>query len=109
MQRACAAALINEGTTIIDNAGSSNDEQAAKNIVEKLGATVETIRKQVVITSSKYIFSSPSPEKNVIVSCGESGLSLRMFAPDAATVHYDITFTGLGSILHRQVDFFVDF
>lgn len=108
MQRACAAALINEGTTIIDNAGSSNDEQAAKNIVEKLGATVETIRKQVVITSSKYIFSSPSPEKNVIVSCGESGLSLRMFAPIAALFNYDITFTGEGSILTRPVDFFDD-
>ncbi|MDQ6904949.1 MAG: 3-phosphoshikimate 1-carboxyvinyltransferase [Bacteroidota bacterium] len=108
MQRACAAALINEGTTIIDNAGSSNDEEAAKNIVEKLGATVETIRKQVVITSSKYIFNSPSPEKNVMVSCGESGLSLRMFTPIAALFNYDITFTGEGSILTRPVDFFDD-
>jgi 3-phosphoshikimate 1-carboxyvinyltransferase len=108
MQRACAAALINDGTTIIDNAGNSNDEQAAKNIVEKLGATVETVRKQVVITSSKYIFTSPSPEKNVIVSCGESGLSLRMFAPLAALFNYDITFTGEGSILKRPVDFFDD-
>ena len=108
MQRACAAALINNGTTIIDNAGNSNDEQAAKNIVEKLGATVETIRKQVVITSSKHIFSSPSPEKNVIVSCGESGLSLRMFAPLAALFNYDITFTGKGSILTRPVNFFDD-
>jgi 3-phosphoshikimate 1-carboxyvinyltransferase len=108
MQRACAAALINDGTTIIDNAGNSNDEQAAKNIVEKLGATVETIRNQVVITSTKYIFSSPSPEKNVIVSCGESGLSLRMFAPLAALFNYDITFTGKGSILTRPVNFFDD-
>jgi 3-phosphoshikimate 1-carboxyvinyltransferase len=105
-QRACAAALINNGTTIIDNAGSSNDEEAAKNIVTKLGATVETIHKQVVITSSKYIFTSPSPEKNVIVSCGESGLSLRMFTPLAALFNYDVTFTGEGSILTRPVDFF---
>ena len=108
MQRACAAALINDGTTIIDNAGNSNDEQAAKNIVEALGASVETVRKQVVITSSKYIFASPSPEKNVMVSCGESGLSLRMFAPLAALFNYDITFTGEGSILKRPVDFFDD-
>ena len=56
MQRACAAALINNGTTIIDNAGNSNDEQAAKNIVEKLGASVDTVGKKVIITSSKDIF-----------------------------------------------------
>ena len=57
MQRACAAALINEGTTIIDNAGNSNDEQAAKKIVEKLGASVNTAGKEVIITSSNDIFS----------------------------------------------------
>lgn len=108
MQRACAAALINDGTTIIDNAGNSNDEQAAKNIVEALGASVEIVRKKVIITSSNYIFSSPSSKKNVIVSCGESGLSLRMFAPLAALFNYDITFTGEGSILKRPVDFFDD-
>ncbi len=56
MQRACAAALINEGTTIINNAGSSNDEQAAKNIVEKLGASVSATGKEVTITSSKEYF-----------------------------------------------------
>ena len=61
MQRACAAALINDGTTIIENAGTSNDEQAAKKIVEKLGASVDTVRKEVIITSSKHIFLPPSP------------------------------------------------
>ncbi|HJY21978.1 MAG TPA: hypothetical protein VJ279_03780, partial [Hanamia sp.] len=39
MQRACAAALLTPGTTIIDNFGNSNDEQAAMNIITKLGAT----------------------------------------------------------------------
>jgi 3-phosphoshikimate 1-carboxyvinyltransferase len=106
MQRACAAALINEGTTIIDNAGSSNDEQAAKKIVEKLGASVDSIRKEVIITSSKHIFASTYPGKHLIISCGESGLSLRMFTPLAALFKYEITFTGVGSILKRPVDFF---
>jgi 3-phosphoshikimate 1-carboxyvinyltransferase len=106
MQRACAAALINEGTTIIDNAGSSNDEQAAKKIVEKLGASVDSIRKEVIITSSKHIFTSTYPGKHLIISCGESGLSLRMFTPLAALFKYEITFTGEGSILKRPVDFF---
>lgn len=106
MQRACAAALITNGTTIIDNAGNSNDEQAAKNIVEKLGATVETIRKEVIITSNNHIFSSTYPGKHSIISVGESGLSLRMFTPLAALFKYEITFTGKGSILKRPVDFF---
>jgi 3-phosphoshikimate 1-carboxyvinyltransferase len=108
MQRACAAALINDGTTIIDNAGNSNDELAAVKIVEKLGAMVDTVRKEVIITSSKHIFSSTFPGKHSIISCGESGLSLRMFAPLAALFKYEITFTGEGSILKRPVDFFED-
>ena len=99
MQRACAAALINEGTTIIENAGTSNDEQAAKKIVEKLGASVDTVGKEVIITSSKHIFSAAFPGKHSVISCGESGLSLRMFTPLAALFNYEITFTGEGSIL----------
>jgi 3-phosphoshikimate 1-carboxyvinyltransferase len=106
MQRACAAALITNGTTIIDNAGSSNDEKAAMNIVQKLGATVDTIRKEVIITSNDHIFSSSFPGKHSIISVGESGLSLRMFTPLAALFKYEITFTGKGSILKRPIDFF---
>jgi len=106
MQRACAAALINEGTTIIENGGTSNDEQAAKKIVEKLGASVDTVRNEVIITSSKHIFDPVFPGKHSIISCGESGLSLRMFTPLAALFKYEITFTGEGSILTRPVDFF---
>jgi 3-phosphoshikimate 1-carboxyvinyltransferase len=106
MQRACAAALINNGTTIIDNAGNSNDEQAAKNIVQKLGATVDTVRKEVIVTSNNHIFSSTYPGKHSIISVGESGLSLRMFTPLAALFKHEITFTGEGSILKRPVDFF---
>jgi 3-phosphoshikimate 1-carboxyvinyltransferase len=108
MQRACAAALITNGTTIIENAGKSNDEQAAINIIKKLGAKVDSVRKEVVITSSDHIFSSAFPDKKSIISCGESGLSLRMFAPLAALFNYDITFTGTGSILKRPVGFFDD-
>ncbi len=108
MQRACAAALINKGTTIIDNAGKSNDEQAAMDIVKKLGATVEVSKKQVVITSNEYLFSSTYPGKHSVISVGESGLSLRMFAPLAALFKHEITLTGEGSILTRPVDFFED-
>ena len=105
-QRACAAALLSNGTTIIENAGTSNDEQAAKNIVQKLGATVDLVSRNVVITSNEHIFSSSFPGKHSVISCGESGLSLRMFVPLAALFSYEITFVGEGSILTRPIDFF---
>lgn len=106
MQRACAAALITPGTTIIDNFGKSNDENAAINIITKLGATVNIVSNKMAVTSSDYIFHSSFPGKNVLVNCGESGLSMRMFAPIAALFNFDITFTGEGSILKRPMDFF---
>ena len=40
MQRACAAALLNEGDTIICNPGKSNDDLAALDVIQKLGATI---------------------------------------------------------------------
>ena len=106
MQRACAAALLTPGTTIIDNFGNSNDEQAAMNIITKLGATINKVSDKMAVTSSDYIFRSAFTEKNILVNCGESGLSMRMFAPIAALFNYDITFTGEGSILKRPMNFF---
>ena len=106
MQRACALALISGGTTIIANAGKSNDEQAALDIIRKLGASVDKVRNEIVVNSSNEIFKFSDKKKNTIVSCGESGLSLRMFVPIASLFNYDITFTGEGSILTRPIDFF---
>ncbi len=108
MQRACAAALITPGTTVVDNFGNSNDEKAAINIITKLGATINLTSNKMAITSNDYIFRSPFPEKNAIVNVGESGLSMRMFAPIAALFNYDIIFTGEGSILKRPMNFFDD-
>ncbi|MDQ6844250.1 MAG: 3-phosphoshikimate 1-carboxyvinyltransferase, partial [Bacteroidota bacterium] len=64
MQRACAVALIAGGTTIIENAGNSNDEQAAIKIVSMLGATVDSMRNEIIITSANHIFSSPDKKKH---------------------------------------------
>lgn len=106
MQRACAAALITPGTAVIDNFGNSNDEKAALDIIAKLGATVHTMNHEMAITSNDFIFRSQFPEKNVILNVGESGLSMRMFAPIAGLFNYDIIFTGEGSILKRPMNFF---
>ena len=40
MQRACAAALVRKGETIIHNPGKSNDDKAGLNVIRVLGAEV---------------------------------------------------------------------
>ncbi|MEO7317328.1 MAG: 3-phosphoshikimate 1-carboxyvinyltransferase [Ginsengibacter sp.] len=106
MQRACAAALLTPGSTILSGYGDSNDEQAALNIITQLGAIVKKAGEELIITSSEDIFTSFFPDKNLNVHCGESGLSMRMFAPIAALFNFNITFIGEGSILTRPMNFF---
>lgn len=104
MQRACAAALLHVGTTHIHNAGISNDDKAALNIIHLLGA--EMVQQDNNITVVSNGFSADSiPLKNEI-SCGESGLSIRMFTPIAALSSVAITLTGTGSLLTRPMSFF---
>jgi 3-phosphoshikimate 1-carboxyvinyltransferase len=101
MQRLCATALISEGTTIIMNPGKSNDDKAALDIIEKLGAHVISHQDGALEIFKKEI----SPSFNEI-NCGESGLSIRMFTPIAALSNQEIIISGQGSLLSRPMDFF---
>jgi 3-phosphoshikimate 1-carboxyvinyltransferase len=101
MQRACAAALLHDGKTIINHPGKSNDDLAALDIIQKLGAAViETAEGTIEITSTGI--HPVSGEMN----CGESGLSIRMFTPIAALSDKSVTINGTGSLLKRPMDFF---
>ncbi len=102
MQRACAAALLSAGyeTTII-NPGKSNDDLAALDIIQKLGAVIKQQDAGKLIIYSEGV----KPVANEI-NCGESGLSIRMFTPIAALYDQPITITGSGSLLNRPMDFF---
>ena len=100
MQRACAAALLNKGTTVIKNPGHSNDDIAAIGVIEALGAKVKEIDGRLSVTSSGV-----APVSNEI-NCGESGLGIRMFAPIAALSEKEIIINGTGSLLSRPMDFF---
>ncbi|HOZ68558.1 MAG TPA: 3-phosphoshikimate 1-carboxyvinyltransferase [Chitinophagaceae bacterium] len=100
MQRACAAALLHKGETHIHNPGHSNDDKAALDIIERLGASIDD-RGELLIIHSKGIH----PVKEDI-SCGESGLSIRMFTPLAALSKKQVTINGTGSLLTRPMDFF---
>ena len=48
MQRPCAAALLHIGKTRIINPGNSFDDQAAIDIIQKLGAKVSNMQEQLL-------------------------------------------------------------
>lgn len=101
MQRACAAALLTVGQTVLHNPGNSNDDLAAIDVIRKLGAEIEQAENGDLIIRSKGIYP-----KNTEVNCGESGLGIRMFTPIAALSSEPITLNGTGSLLTRPMDFF---
>ncbi len=101
MQRACAAALLHKGTTQISNAGISNDDLAALDIIQHLGATINYDSNGNLIISSNGIM----PISNQL-NCGESGLGIRMFTPLAALCNQQLTINGSGSLLSRPMNFF---
>jgi 3-phosphoshikimate 1-carboxyvinyltransferase len=100
MQRACAAALLHSGETTIYNAGKSNDDLAALDIIQKLGASVEINNEKLIINNKDKKLSGNN------INCGESGLSIRMFTPIAALSNKEVTISGTGSLLKRPMDFF---
>ena len=102
MQRACAAALLHKGITVIRNSGFSDDEQAAMEIIQQLGATLLSKNQKEIVVQSQGV----SP-KSSIIHCGESGLAARLFIPIAALSNHEIRVEGSGSLLQRPMQEFV--
>ena len=100
MQRACAAALLARGKSVIYHPGHSNDDKAALDIIKRLGADV-TINDEEMIVNSRGIH--PTEQK---VNGDESGLSIRMFTPIIALADKEVTINGEGSLLNRPMNFF---
>lgn len=100
MQRACAAALVAKGKSIIKNPGHSNDDKAAMDITQRLGGTVTNNGNELIIESNGV-----QPVSSEI-NCGESGLSIRMFTPLVALSNHALTVNGSGSLVTRPMDFF---
>ena len=101
MQRACAAALLTKGITTITNPGKSNDDLAALDVIQKLGATIKEVDANTIAINSNGIFPI-----NKEINCGESGLGIRMFTPITALSNEAICINGTGSLLTRPMDFF---
>ncbi|MEO6540188.1 MAG: 3-phosphoshikimate 1-carboxyvinyltransferase [Ferruginibacter sp.] len=100
MQRACALALLAEGETTLLNPGKSNDDLAALDIIQKLGASIAIKNEELRIKNE------PGQVVADEINCGESGLGIRMFAPIAALSSKEITINGSGSLLTRPMHFF---
>ncbi|HVF80752.1 MAG TPA: 3-phosphoshikimate 1-carboxyvinyltransferase [Flavisolibacter sp.] len=102
MQRACAAALLKGGKTILHNPGISNDDEAALDIIKQLGAIIERKEETIVIHANGVKPISGE------INCGESGLSVRMFTSIAALSAESIKVTGSGSLINRPLSFFTE-
>ena len=101
MQRACAAALVRKGESIIRNPGKSNDDIAGLNVIQTLGAEVENLE-----DGSLKIISDGIDPVSSVVNNGEAGLGIRMFTPIVALSKKEMLINGEGSLLTRPMDFF---
>jgi 3-phosphoshikimate 1-carboxyvinyltransferase len=127
-QRAIAAALLADGTSVLSGSGNGrselagsssggerkevlhgnasvlsgiemcDDTEAALRVVQALGASVEN-----TAHGTYSIRGGLSPLSNVL-DIGESGLSTRLFTPIAALCRTPITITGHGSIMRRPME-----
>ncbi len=111
-QRAIAAALLAEGTSVLSGIEMCDDTAAALRVVQTLGARVENPSPGTyAITGGGngrggFTGASSGKERDEAarLDIGESGLSTRLFTPIAALSHTPITITGHGSILTRPMD-----
>lgn len=101
MQRACAAALLRKGTTIIQNPGNSQDDLSAIEVIQHLGASVHFNEEGYL-----QIISEGVKPQRPTMNCGESGLGIRMFTPLAALSREALQINGTGSLLKRPMHFF---
>jgi len=111
MQRACAAALLRIGETVIHHPGYSNDDKAALGVIRDLGAEAVNLEDGSLLVRSNGVRPvaaavGVAATGGLEVNCGESGLGLRMFAPIMGLSDQVIKVRGEGSLLTRPMDFF---
>ena len=121
MQRAVACAALASGESVLRSPSLCADGRAALAVAEALGAKVSIGTDRVEIRGIGFSqgpggqaapsaapgvgapASSAAPAPPRILSCGESGLSLRMFTPIAALFPGESVLEASGSLLSRPV------
>lgn len=101
----CAA--LADGKSLVKNITPSEDLEATCRVLQKFGATVETVahedgRRTVAVTGG--LSSQTSPLK---VDCGESGSTVRFLIPVGLLTGREITYTGRGRLPERPLDPFL--
>ncbi len=96
-QRAVAAAMLANGTSIIRNPSLCADAQAALHIALLMGAEVLKQDDEWYISGN---FRAPAHP----LDCGESALCARLFTPIAALHDSPVELTGRGTLLNRSMN-----
>ncbi len=96
-QRALAAALLADGTSLLHNIGCCDDTLAALRCIEALGARTERLEAQTLA-----VHGGLRPAAGTL-HVGESGLAARLFTPVAALCDRPVRIEGAGTLLRRPM------
>ena len=90
MQRACALALLHNGQTIVTNPGQSNDDKAALEIIQHLGAQVQQMSDDKLSITGNYSLDgfAPSGNGNSVQSEVKEGAGLNVYESYSSTINY---------------------
>jgi len=118
--RALAAALLADGETELVNISLSNDALAALHLVRSLGGKIEEVeeipppkiypqsrqrdsRRKIKI-SGGFPEKNPVPQKGFSLACGESALTMRLFAAVVALQPHQVQLRAEGTLRRRPMD-----
>jgi 3-phosphoshikimate 1-carboxyvinyltransferase len=102
MQRATACALLAGGESVLRSPSRSADCLAALSVAAALGAVVEDRGEAFAIRGAPEGALRDARARSL--SCGESGLCIRMFSPVAALYSGETELRAEGSLRGRRVD-----
>jgi len=118
--RALAAALLSDGESELVNPSLSNDALAALNLLRSLGGKIEAGKEvqspKIYLQSTerkgrqKIKISGGFPEKKLLpqqglsLSCGESALTMRLFAAIVALQPHRVELRAQGTLNRRPMD-----
>ncbi|MDX9898999.1 MAG: 3-phosphoshikimate 1-carboxyvinyltransferase [Spirochaetia bacterium] len=99
MQRAIACATMASGVSTLHNPSWCNDSIAAIAVASALGARIERLSDRLIIDGGRLCERT----EPISVSCGESGLALRMFSAIASLLSVPVELQAEGSLRYRPV------
>jgi 3-phosphoshikimate 1-carboxyvinyltransferase len=104
LQRAIACAALSEGVSTLRGVTLCNDALAALRVSEGLGARVQQPEPgTLVIEGSLRWREAGAAGETLALSCGESGLCMRMYAPIAALGNRTVRLDAEGTLLKRPM------